>query len=332
MKKKGISLIALVITIAVIIILSATVILNLSKNSPISNAKNARDISNEKVREEEIRIKQLNSILLREWDGSVATSLRGSGTKNDPYLISNGSELARFAEIVNNGNYEECAKLTNSINMGNVDFPIIAYSDVVGFQNDGSSITKKYNGTFDGDGNVITGIYIEKPNNTYLGMFGALGENGVIKNLNLFRGNVIGYSTTGGIVGYSEGIIENCTNNLNVRNTNGCAAGISGLVANGRIDNCINYGNMQVNDRVMSGSYNAIVGGIVAYVNAIQNDILIQKCKNYGMIYTWGNQAGGIVGAIWRSTKNIIIRNCENNGIIQIADGSNSRWNIRKCR
>ena len=44
---------------------------------------------------------------LTEWDGSIATSYRsGSGTEVDPYIISNGSEFAYFAEQLKHTNYE----------------------------------------------------------------------------------------------------------------------------------------------------------------------------------------------------------------------------------
>ena len=280
MRKKGISLITLVITIVVIIILAGVIILTISNNNPIQKAKEARDKSNEVTREE-LRIKQLTSLTLSAWDGSVASSLRGSGTQNDPYQISNGSELVKFAEIVNGGNYTACAKLTNSINMGNKEFIVIADSNVIWYESDGSSITKKYNGVFDGDGNVITGISINKPNNTYIGMCGALGENGIIKNLNLYQGNISAYCVSGAVVGYSEGIIENCTNSVSVKTTNGYSGGISGITVNGRIDNCINNGNIVVKEYI-SGTYDTSVGGITAYIKAIQNQILIQNCKNYG--------------------------------------------------
>jgi len=36
------------------------------------------------------------------WDGSVATGFAGgTGTESDPYLISNGSQLAHLAQLVN---------------------------------------------------------------------------------------------------------------------------------------------------------------------------------------------------------------------------------------
>lgn len=52
------------------------------------------------------------------WDGSIAVGFAGgSGTEDDPYLISNGSELAYLAQQVNSGNrYENVHfKLTNDI-------------------------------------------------------------------------------------------------------------------------------------------------------------------------------------------------------------------------
>lgn len=42
------------------------------------------------------------------WDGSIAAGFAGgSGTEDDPYLISNGSELAYLAQQVNSGNRYE---------------------------------------------------------------------------------------------------------------------------------------------------------------------------------------------------------------------------------
>ena len=41
------------------------------------------------------------------WDGSVASSYRsGSGTVTDPYIISDGSELAYFSEQLATNDYE----------------------------------------------------------------------------------------------------------------------------------------------------------------------------------------------------------------------------------
>lgn len=41
----------------------------------------------------------------------------GSGTKNDPYLIGTGAELAWFADQVKNGKVTLCAKLTADVDL-----------------------------------------------------------------------------------------------------------------------------------------------------------------------------------------------------------------------
>ena len=58
------------------------------------------------------------------WDGSVAKSFAGGkGTKDDPYQIATGSQLAYFAERVNAGEYGEkyadtYFELTSDIDLG----------------------------------------------------------------------------------------------------------------------------------------------------------------------------------------------------------------------
>src|SRR5574344_2616613 len=47
----------------------------------------------------------LNNIAV--WDGSIATGYKsGSGTEEDPYVISNGSQLAYLSEQLKTNNYE----------------------------------------------------------------------------------------------------------------------------------------------------------------------------------------------------------------------------------
>lgn len=154
------------------------------------------------------------------WDGTVATSFAGgSGTKDDPYLISNGAELAYLSEkvfhAVNNktgvvaedmtsvavhptgtdewhsaytiygGKY---FKLTDDIDLGNREWLPIGRE------------TSRFNGNFDGNGHVIKNVNITK---LYSGMgfFGATGTDAVISNLGLEGVSIIynaGKYNTGG--------------------------------------------------------------------------------------------------------------------------------------
>ena len=55
-----------------------------------------------------------------------------------------------------------------------------------GSTNNWTTISKEFKGTFDGKGHTISGINITKANNVnYIGLFGEIGEAGVVKNLNM---------------------------------------------------------------------------------------------------------------------------------------------------
>lgn len=83
----------------------------------------------------------------------------GSGTKNDPYLISNDMELAKLARDVNNGNTSQAFlgkyfKLTADIDLsGGIWMPIGKYY--------GNVNNRLFFGKFDGNGHVIKNMHIQ---------------------------------------------------------------------------------------------------------------------------------------------------------------------------
>ena len=87
----------------------------------------------------------------------------GSGTKNDPYLISNDKELAKLARDVNNGNTSQAFlgkyfKLTADIDLsGGIWMPIGKYYNY-GKDNGNNRL---FFGKFDGNGHVITNMHIQ---------------------------------------------------------------------------------------------------------------------------------------------------------------------------
>lgn len=84
----------------------------------------------------------------------------GSGTKNDPYLISNDMELAKLARDVNNGNTSQVFlgkyfKLTADIDLKNgIWMPIGKY-----YYSNGNN--RLFFGKFDGNGHVIKNMHIQ---------------------------------------------------------------------------------------------------------------------------------------------------------------------------
>lgn len=87
----------------------------------------------------------------------------GSGTKNDPYLISNDMELAKLARDVNNGNTSQAFlgkyfKLTADIDLKNgIWMPIGQYYNY-GIDNGNNRL---FFGKFDGNGHVIKNMHIQ---------------------------------------------------------------------------------------------------------------------------------------------------------------------------
>lgn len=114
------------------------------------------------------------------WDGtSASTSLSGTGTEDDPWLIQSAADLKYFADTVN-ANYNstggktyagEFVKVTVDIDLGGHKWTPIGYREKAVFQ-----------GTFDGDGHTVSGLSNNGPGTpggggiSYRnGFFGGLG-------------------------------------------------------------------------------------------------------------------------------------------------------------
>ncbi len=244
----------------------------------------------------------------KKWDGKTMTQpASGSGTKNDPYLIDTGAELAWFADQVKNGKVTLCAKLTADIDLnGHPWTPIGSF---------GSS--KNYQGTFDGCNSTVNGLQVS--DKSYAGLFGVIGASGVVERLIVagtisitsVSGNGIDNVGAGGIAGYCKGTIFQCSSSVYISNTgmnySAVAGGIVGRAAEDAIvDSCNNYGTV--------GSQKNInyAGGIVGV--ACENAV-IRYCTNGNEGAVNGVQGvGGIVGLL---TDYAQVRLCENSSAVQ---------------
>ena len=328
-QKKGISLIVLVITIIVMIILAASVIVSLNNTSIIDKAGQAVDETNESELEQMDALEYLDKFTAsveNPWDGSTKESFAdGNGTENQPYLISNAAELVYFAKLVNEGNTFEgkYVELTANINLNNIEFtPIGMGNSTVSDESQWTSSTVYFNGTFDGKGHIISNVNINKPEVRGVGLFGVTYDKAVIKNVEIFSGNIYGRAAVAGIVGYNKAEISNCINRANVTavdsetigNSGQLAGGIAGASYAGNIINCKNYGNVLGEDDVALRSRGKNVGGIVGAITS-EKAITIANCYNYGNIATNYQQVGGIVGSIEAAEGSIAkVENCENKG------------------
>ena len=150
------------------------------------------------------------------WDGRVADGFAGgSGTEADPYLISNGAELAKLANDVNNVTFYDATyfRLTADIVL-NENSENYAEWDTTAPKNEWTPIgnsSRKFGGIFDGNGHTVKGVYIND-GSEYLGLFGNV-LYGTIKNLQVAESFIKGSSSVGGVVGYmANGTLEGCFN------------------------------------------------------------------------------------------------------------------------
>ena len=98
----------------------------------------------------------------------------------------------------------------NYILMNNITFTSSDYNDDYGWDPIGKSATP-FNGQFDGNGHYIKDLYINRPKQNLVGLFGVVhGSNGKIENVTLININITGENFVGSLVGYcGEAIIEN---------------------------------------------------------------------------------------------------------------------------
>ena len=160
----------------------------------------------------------------------------------------------------------------------------------------------QYTGTFDGGGHTISGLTVTG-SDQWAGLFGYIDKDGTVKNVVLENVQITSdnqYAYVGGVAGYSEGNIENCSvsgsvsGNSNSNGTSNCVGGVVGQQYGGTITEC---------------SSSAIVDGRneVGGVAGKTNSATLTACYATGDVTaertpTNNTYAGGVVGSNFSST------------------------------
>jgi len=158
---------------------------------------------------------------------------RGTGTEADPYVIVNAEQLEYLASQVALGttfenqyiSLEENIELNSGKWQIDEDGNITFAADTNQWTPIGNS-TNPFKGNFDGNSKYISGIYINDENKTYCGLFGK--NDGKITNLGIKNSYVKAKFNASLLVGFNNGEIENVivkSSNLVAHDT---AGGISG--------------------------------------------------------------------------------------------------------
>jgi hypothetical protein len=119
--------------------------------------------------------------------------------------------------------------------------------DPIGFFYDAPFI-----GSLDGGGYEIRDLFINRPDEDYVGLFGAVGGAGVVQNIGVVNADLTGGSIVGSLAGYDEGTTSNCYSAGNVTGQE-AVGGLVGVNAEGTVDNSYATGSMTCEWLVVGG-------------------------------------------------------------------------------
>ncbi|MDE7247437.1 MAG: hypothetical protein K2N43_06085, partial [Lachnospiraceae bacterium] len=249
------------------------------------------------------------------------------------YLIQSAEDMRTLAELVNRNKEVEPGVAAHSASYRlTCDVDLSAYCtgeegwEPIGYRNykDDSLHAGYFNGTFDGGNHVVTGLYINRPEEQGQGLFGtrvdlrgkdseeyAGRETTLIKNLYIKDCDITGAYNTGGVMGgmwnflqYEGGdlFIENCHVTGKIVSEENCAGGIAGSAST--VKNCSFTGTVEASSAGgiagkvyyvygcavhadVSGS--SEVGGIGGWAVCVRNSYMAGSVKGYDSV-------GGITG------------------------------------
>lgn len=187
--------------------------------------------------------------------------IAGTGTLEEPYQITTQDQLNHVRAHLGEGAF---FVMTNDITITKDFEPTaLAFLSAAADWSNGNfqPIGTKDNpfiGTFSGAGYKIEGLYImgTVPSSevagarelaSYVGLFGSIAESSVISNLKINNSQIFGKDYTGGIAGYSDGIIRNSgVGETAILKGGSFTGGIAGYNGN-LIEKCFSKVNIQGN-------------------------------------------------------------------------------------
>ena len=221
--------------------------------------------------------------------------LDGSGTLEDPYLIRTVEDLDNVRNTLSISDFiRKHFRLENDI-----DLNIEPYN-----QDEGWVPITDFQGVFDGNGKVINGLFINRIDETGVGLFKSL-IGGTIKNLGVTNIHVTGEIDVGGLTGASSGTIEKCYTTGFVTGAGIESREVGGLVGYNSGDIAQSYSTV-----TLEGTFS--IGGLVG-----QNNGTIEDAYATGAV-TGYSYVGGLVGSdpSYNSVNPAIIKDCYATGIV----------------
>ncbi len=205
----------------------------------------------------------------------TSTPPAGTGTSEDPYLIATLDNLYWITQ--NPGDWDKYYKQIASIDASETS----TWNDGLGFPPI-ANYTSPFIGKYDGNNFVISNLYINRPTETGVGLFGGTGTGVEIKNLGVTNVNIIGGTAVGGVVGdHRYGIVSESYS----------TGGVSGVENVGGLVGYI-YGTGSVSKSYSTANVNgsALIGGLVGYLDegTVNNSYSKGNVSGSSLLYAGG--------------------------------------------
>lgn len=248
--------------------------------------------------------------------------LNGAATEeDDAFLISAAGQLAELAEYTNEGNTTFNAAQYRQT--ADIDLSVYRSADSKKGWTPIGCEAYPFKGTYDGDGNSITGLYINRGGSggsDDQGLFGYV-DGACLSNIIVKDADVTGRNNTGAVLGHGTGnselkgcamlggsVVGTANVNITIPVDIDCVGGIAGYL-NGSMKNCFSTGNVGGEDKIggvageVSGSVTGCfttgfvngvssIGGVTGSADSLAN------CYSTGSVSGTGGNVGGVAGEV----------------------------------
>lgn len=203
----------------------------------------------------------------------------GDGSSDDPWQIATPDQLDNVRNYLN-----DCfilvadLDLTDYLGTGGA-----GYDEGRGWKPIGSASYNTFSGTFDGNNKTIYGLYINRPDQYSVGLFGWT-NNAVFLNFNLDNVDVTGASDVGGLAGSAVNVaFENSSVSGQVIGIDSNIGGLAGYVYDSTI--CCSSASVSVQGPIITGGLVGLLGFST-----------ISDSYSTGNVASAAGVAGGLVG------------------------------------
>lgn len=214
------------------------------------------------------------------WGVTAAAEFAGGdGSAEDPFQVETAEHLNAVRDHLD----------AHFVQTADINLGVAPWNEGAGWEPIGTD-DEAFTGSYDGDGFRISGMTIDRPDTSFLGLF-LWVTDGLLSNVIMDNFTVTGGDYCGGLVGYiQEGTLIDCFADSFTVTGGGYCGGLAGLMYKGTLIDCQAHG-----DVVGSGFY---VGGLMGAVI----DIQIRACSASGNVEGVGGGVGGLVGVLQEST------------------------------